>query len=206
ARPPINRLAQLRGKRVGVETEAEGGYILARILDHAGLKEGDLKVVELTLEEHEQAYRSGKVDALITMDPVRARLLTAGANELFSSKQIAGELVDLLLVREGIPDTHARALQSLVNAHFRALDSIRANPDKAAGGLPPRFGPQQQLLWSWAMMDFSGRGANLRLLDSGGLRNSADRVTDVMQRRGLIRGENVPRLELEPRFVANAGR
>jgi len=206
ARPPINRLLQLRGKRVDVETEAEGGYILARVLDRAGLKEGDLEVVELPLEEHEQAYLSGRVDAVITMDPVRARLLTAGANELFSSKQIAGELVDLLLVREGVPETHARTLQSLVNAHFVALDSIRANPEEAAGGLRQRYGPPEQLLWSWALIDFSGRGANLRLLDSGGLRNNADLVGEVMQRRGLIRGGNIPRLELDARFVANASR
>lgn len=205
ARPPINRLQQLRGKRVGTETEAEGGYILMRVLDRAGLKQGDLEVVDLPLEAQEQAYLSGRVDAVITMDPVRARLLTAGANELFSSRQIAGELVDVLLVRERVSETHARALQSLVNAHFRALDSIRADPAEAAGRLPQRYGPPQQLLWSWAMLDFSGRGANLRLIETGTLRDSADRVGEVMQRHGLTKGKGVPRLELDPRFVKNAG-
>ncbi len=204
ARPPIIHLRDLRGKRVGVESGAEGGYILARAMDRAGLGDGDLEIVELSLEEHEKAYRGNAVDAVITMDPVRSRLVAAGANELFSSRQIAGELVDVLLVGERVPDTHRRALQSLAGAHFRALDSIRADPAEAASRLPQRFGSPAQLQHSWTLVDFFGRGANLRLLEKGALQHNADLVRNVMLRRGLLKGDSVPRLELDPRIVADA--
>jgi NitT/TauT family transport system substrate-binding protein len=205
ARPPIVNLRQLRGKRVGVEAEAEGAYVLARVLDRAGLKEEDIEVVDLPLDKHEQAYYGGEVEAVITMDPVRARLLIAGANELFSSKEIAGELVDVLLVRREVVATHPRALQQVVDAHFHALESIRDDPLRAAERLPRRFGPAPQVLWSWAMLNFSGIGANLRLLDSGTLRQNAALVLEAMRRRRQMEGGKTPQLELDARFVANAG-
>jgi NitT/TauT family transport system substrate-binding protein len=205
ARPPLVHLKQLRGRRLGVEREAEGEYLLARILDRAGLKEEDVEAVDLSLEEHEQAFRSGRVDALITMDPVRARLMRAGANELFSSREIAGELVDVLLVAARTPDTHPRALRALANAHFQAMESIRNDPEEAAARLPQRFGQAEQLLWSWRMLNFAGRGANVRLLEFGTLGQSAARVGEVMRRHGMLSNGEFPRLELDPRFVTEGG-
>jgi NitT/TauT family transport system substrate-binding protein len=205
ARPPISSLDELRGLRIGIESKSEGGYMLARILNQAGLTSEDVFMVELPLNEHERAYQSGLVDALITMDPVRSRLLATGANELFTSSQIGGELVDILLVNEKVLNTHPRALQDLVNCHFRALDKIRDDPGTAAQQLGSRFGAPGEVLGTWELIEFAGRGANDRLLGEGDLLQTAKRIQSIMRKQGLASGETGQLPTMDDRFVRSGG-
>ncbi len=201
ARPGISSIGDLRGRRVGVEAGTEGDYLLARILAEGGLQRADVQVVEIDLDGHEDAYLGGKLDALVTMNPVRARLLGLGAHELYSSKEIEGELVDVLLVRESVLASQPENLRKLVAAHFRALDSMREDPMAAALRLPPRFGSPSNVLSGWNLVEFSGSGANLRLLGNGDLLQVALRVEKFMRQHGLVNSARVEPLKLDDRFV-----
>lgn len=70
ARYGVAGLADLRGRKVGVEQTAVGAYMLNAALAKAGLRTTDITVVPLPLDEHLTAWRESQVDALVTFDPV----------------------------------------------------------------------------------------------------------------------------------------
>lgn len=204
ARPSITTLRDLRGKRVGVEAGAEGDYILRRILEIARLQLEDIQVIDLPLDRHLEAYRKKEVDAVITFDPVRIQILSTGARELFSTRSIASEIMDVLVAREEAIKTRPRAISELVNAHFEAVDRIRAQPGTAAQEVAPRFGPPGEVLEAWRLIEFQGRIANQRLLSGGGILPVMERVHAVVFRTRL-QGRKLDAASLvDDRFVRSA--
>jgi len=165
ARPGVDSMAALKGKRVAAETTVLGAYVLSRALELSGLKPTDVEVVPTVVPDHEAAYRSGKVDAVVTFEPHRTRLLAAGARVVFDSSQIPGEIADVLLTRPTLPPAHERALRVVVGGWFRALDDLRREPDatgaRAAAvlGIEPRAFRESLLL-----MEQPDRDAVLRLM------------------------------------------
>jgi NitT/TauT family transport system substrate-binding protein len=73
AKPDIPNLKALKGKRVGVEANALGAYIITRALEKAGMTTQDIQVVSLGLSEHERAFKDGKIDAVVTFGPARIK-------------------------------------------------------------------------------------------------------------------------------------
>ncbi|HEX6827458.1 MAG TPA: ABC transporter substrate-binding protein, partial [Burkholderiales bacterium] len=204
ARPEITGLRDLRGRRVGVESGAEGDYILFRILEFAGLRAEDIQVVDLPLDRHIDAYRAGEVDAVVTFDPARIELLAAGARELFSSRAIADEVMDVLVVKEQAIESRQRALRRVAEGHFRAADKIRQDPALEAQTVPRRFGPPGEVLEAWRLIEFQGRTGNERLLSDGAIRSVIERVHAVMLRTRL-HGRPVDLSALvDDRFVRSA--
>lgn len=138
--PEIARLESLRGRRIGVETEALGGYLVGRALEQAGLGLHEVNIVTVPLDRHEAAYAAREVDAVVTFEPVRSRLLAAGARELFSSRAIPGEIVDTLVVRKTVLQTRLHDLVALARSHFQSRAELLADPLAAAERLGGRAG------------------------------------------------------------------
>ena len=147
AMPKIKTLEAIKGKRVGVESGALGAFILTRALEKVNLKPKDVQIVSLGLSEHEQAFKRKKVDAVVTSEPTGSKLLTDGANLLFDSSEIPGEILDVLVVREELLKKQSSATQTLLDGYFSALNYLKENPQDAARRIAPREGvtPQQFL-------------------------------------------------------------
>jgi len=140
ARPEIVTLADLKGRRVGVESTAVGAIMLHSALAAAGLSVADVQPVYLTIDQHAAAYQAGKVDALVTFDPVRTQLLGSGAKILFDSRRIPDRVVDVLVITPTVASRYPQVLRQLVAGHFRALADLRANPQDAAQTMTKRQG------------------------------------------------------------------
>lgn len=121
ARPPRDELADLAGARVGVEHSTLGSLLLARALERAGLAVEDITVVHL--QEHEQllAYRDGRVDALATSDPVRTQVMALGASPLFDTRDLPGEVVDVLVVRADVLRARRSQVEALIRGWWRGV-------------------------------------------------------------------------------------
>lgn len=75
----IRTLADLKGKKIGVNDGTAQQAVLYRDLDAAGLGAKDIHVVKLNLADFVDALRAGQIDAAVLKEPDRARyLLTAG--------------------------------------------------------------------------------------------------------------------------------
>lgn len=209
ARPDLDGLAALKGRRIGVETTALGAYMLARVLDAAKLTADEVEVVHVPLDDHARAYLEGRVDAVITFEPVRAQLLAAGARELFDSRRIPGEIVDVLVVRSDLVKKRRGDLCHLLEGHFEALERLRAAPAEAATRLtgPEGIAPRE-LVAAWRLMHLPDRAENRRLLGGGegGLAATLRKLESVMLANQLLnRPIDTPNL-LEPALVEGCAR
>jgi NitT/TauT family transport system substrate-binding protein len=145
--PEIKNLKALKGRPVGVESSALGAFIITRALEQQGMSPKDIKIISLGVSEHERAFKKGTVDAVVTFGAARTKLLEAGAKTLFDSSQMAGEIVDVLILREDVINKQPQTVQALVEGRFRALDYLNKNPQDAAVRIAPRTGitPEQFL-------------------------------------------------------------
>lgn len=189
AQPGITSIAELKGRRIGVETEALGAYMIGRALARVGLPLSEVELVSVPLDRHEARFASRQIDALVTFDPVRTRLLAAGANELFSSRSIPGEIVDVLVVRDSLLHSRRADLVALVAAHFTALKAILADPSAAVARLGARLGlDANEFVAALERIRAPGIDENRRLLGAGaqGLMPALMEMGNVMRALGLI--------------------
>lgn len=131
AKPEIESLKDLKGHRVGAETTALGAYVLMRALQSVGLKSEDVVIVPLEFSEQEAAFKRGDVDAVVTFEPTRAKLLDAGARQIFDSSRIPGEIVDLLVVRNVYLQAHPENVQLFIKSFYRGQDYFKTNQQDA---------------------------------------------------------------------------
>ena len=136
--PKIKSLQDLKGRRVAVESTALGAFVLTRALGKVGMSSKDVQIISLEVSEHEQAFKKGRVDAVVTYDPVRSKLLATGATLLFDSKQIPGEIVDVIAVPEALITSQSDGMQALLKGWFKALDYLQQHPQDAIARMAPR--------------------------------------------------------------------
>ena len=136
----MRTMRDLKGRSVAVESSALGAFVLSRALALNAMQASDVNVVHLESNEQPEAFDKGQVDGAVTFDPYRAQFLKAGAQTLFDSRQIPGEIVDLLAVRASVIDRKPKAVQTLLAGWFSALDYMQREPVDAAR----RMGIRQQ--------------------------------------------------------------
>jgi len=132
AKPDIKQLKGLNGKRIGVEQGALGVVMLSQVLERSGLAVEDIKQVALTIDNHKQAWKDERVDALITYEPVASQLLEKGAKRLFDSREIPHMIVGVLAIRKEVLTTHEAAIQHLIAKHFKGLQHFQINVQDAS--------------------------------------------------------------------------
>ncbi|MFW6021419.1 MAG: ABC transporter substrate-binding protein [Guyparkeria sp.] len=127
----IKHLGQLEGKRIGAEASAVGEMLLDRVLEKAGLTREDVIVVDVPIDRHLPAWKSGEVDALVSYEPTVSRLRQLGGVRLVDSRDFPDTIFDVLAVRRDAMENAERTLFGLVESHFRALDHVRSNRQDA---------------------------------------------------------------------------
>jgi NitT/TauT family transport system substrate-binding protein len=200
ARPPIGTLAQLKGKRIGVEVSAVETYLLIRALQHGGLTLHDVTPVYLSLENHVEAFSSGSVDAVVTFEPARTKILALGAVDVFNSTQIPGEIVDVLAVHRDYAEKFPRRIQALQRAWFAALARNHEKPRESATFMALREQVSaDQFQASLQELHLPDQAENQQLLagSSPGLLASAERLKSVMREAKLLEQD----VNVRPLFV-----
>lgn len=144
----VKKVADLKGKRVAVEYGAVGAILLDGALDSAGLNTKDIELIPCTMDEHEECFLTDQVDAVVTFDPVKTRLLNKGANLLFDSTKIPGRIVDVLAVKKEVIETNPKSLRLLVSKYFEALNFLKEQPHQAIALLSDTFHISPEELFS----------------------------------------------------------
>jgi NitT/TauT family transport system substrate-binding protein len=206
-KPNIKKLPDLKGRRVGVESTALGAFVITRALGKVALSPKDVEIVPLQVSEHERAFKEGKIDAVVTFGPPLTKLLATGAKILFDSKQIPGEIVDVLILRSSAIQNQPDAVQALINGRFRALEYLQNNPLDAARRIAPRTGvTPEQFLQSLEGLSQPNLQKNQRLLSKNNpaLLNSIKLLSDVMLENNLLPKPVDTTHLLDDRFVNEA--
>jgi NitT/TauT family transport system substrate-binding protein len=188
-RPGTGGMPGLKGRRVGVEDTALGAYVLSRALQLHGMQPSEIQIVPLEASGHEQAFRAGDIDAVVTFEPMRSNLLAANAELLFDSTLIPGEVVDVLAIRRDYLERHPKTVQMLVQKWFDTLAYQVRNPDEAARRISKRLGIRpDEFMESLAGLKIPGRAETRQMLagSTPSLAESAERLRDTMRAYGLL--------------------
>ena len=147
AKPAIKKLQDLKGQRVGVDSTALGAYVLSRALEQVGMSFKDVRIVISSVTQEQPTFEQGGIDAVVTYEPTVSKLRAVGANLLFDSTQIPGEIIDIMAMRESVVTGQSAAAKALINGWFRALDYLQKHPQDAARRIAPHAGvtPEQFL-------------------------------------------------------------
>lgn len=141
ARPGLDQLEQLRGLRVAIEPGTLNSYILARALAQRNLGLDDVKVIGMPQAEMTRALADGRIDAAVTYPPFSIEMLKLeGSKTLFTTREIPGEVLDVLALDKTVIAERQPEVQALLRAFTRAVDYARQEPEKAYSLMAAREG------------------------------------------------------------------
>lgn len=189
-RSELGDLKAIKGKTIGFENGALGAYMLHRILEKAELQPQDIHTMPIEVNKHEDYFLSGKIDAVVTFEPVISHLQKAGAKVLLDSSQLPGEIVDVLVVRSEVGRKALPQLKRLIAAWFAALDYIRHNPDQAAQRIAPRLkldSPEVLKVLKGVILPDQAQNRENLLGSTAPILSQAERLNRVMRQNDLIK-------------------
>lgn len=204
ARPEIQTLGDLRGKRIGVEETAAGALMFAKLLEEAGADPADVSKIRLTADRQVRAYQANEVDVLISWEPIATQLEAFGAHRLYDSAAFPGLIVDVLAARSEALDRVPAHFGALLAGYFRALDHLSEAPDDAYRRMAPRLGMQPDVVQAAHRgVHFIDRATNRTWLAGKAptLMRSAATVGRVMLDAGLLNWPPVLDDLVDPRFL-----
>jgi len=186
----IKNLKDLQGRRVAVENTAVGGYIISRALEMAELTPNDITVVPLQINELERAFMEGEVDAVVTFEPMKSRLLNQGARLLFDSSEIPGEIVDVLVVPNEILELYSDKIEIILKGWFRATTHLRDHSKDAAQRMSTRLriSPADVLI-AFEGLELPSIEKSLEMMTSSPLPPllaTAHKLAEHMMKKGLL--------------------
>jgi NitT/TauT family transport system substrate-binding protein len=132
AKAPIRSVAQLVGKRVGVEPGSLNSYILARALRSSGLSIEQVTLVNLGQDAMLEALQNGVIDAAVSYPPFSVPMLKqAHYQEIFTTRSIPGEVLDVIAFDASVLATRKPEIQAMLRALEAAHAYASAHPDEA---------------------------------------------------------------------------
>lgn len=130
----IRGISDLRGGTVGVGVETYTEYILDVVLERNGVKPGEVKKVDLGAELAAKEFAGGKLDAVVTWEPVVTEIIESGrGKKLFDTSEIPGLSPNGQVVRRSLMEERPADLQAYVEVWHRTTRFIRENPEEAFG-------------------------------------------------------------------------
>ncbi len=165
----INKIEDLKGKKVALEEGVVDDFLLTLALEEKGMSRDDVKIVNIETGAAASAFALGKVDGVGAFPPFwLTALKREGAKELITSKDFPGAIPDLLVVSQKLIDEKPKVVRGLVKTWFDILDFKEKNPQKANEIIAYRAGvtPEELKLFELGVKLFD-REDNLKAFKSG---------------------------------------
>lgn len=144
ARSGIEKPADLKGKKVGVEVGFVSHLLLMNALKSANLTDKDIEITNVPTDQTPQLLKSGKVDAVVAWQPNSGQALkeVADSKPIFTSADVPGIIYDLLVVNPKSLKENREAWKKVVKVWFRIADYVldEKNMDDALKIMSARVG------------------------------------------------------------------
>lgn len=126
ARPGIDSVAALKGKKIGVEVGFVDHLLLMEALKSAKLAEADVSIVNTKTEQTPALLKAGGADAIAAWQPNSGRALddVTGAKPIFTSANVPGLIYDLLFVNKKSLGKRRADWVKVTKVWFRVVDFI----------------------------------------------------------------------------------
>jgi NitT/TauT family transport system substrate-binding protein len=148
-----DQLSAIKGRQVYLVELSVSHYLLARALEKSGLKPTDIRTVNTSDADIVGAFASPDATAAVAWNPQLSVMKgQAGAKEVFSSAQIPGEILDLLVVDTATLKANPNLGKALTGIWYETMALLkrqdaqgkqaRAAMAKLAGATPELFDGQ----------------------------------------------------------------
>ena len=141
AKPGITSVADLKGKKVGVEEGTVDHFLLLLGLQKAGLKASDIDLQPLLTDAAASAFAAGQLDAVGVFAPFTTKALELpGSKALFTSADFPGAIPDHLVFGKDFVAAHPADVQKLVDTWFATLAYIDRYKDESVAIMAKKAG------------------------------------------------------------------
>ena len=187
-------LAAIKGRQVYLVELSVSHYLLARSLESVGMSLTDVKTVNTSDADIVGAYAAPEVTAAVAWNPQLSTMKsTAGTTEVFSSADIPGEILDLMVVDTATLKANPNLGKALAGIWYETLalmqkqdaegKAARAAMAKLAGSTPEGFDGQLKTTYL-----YSDPKAAVAATASPALITTMTRVRDFSFSKGLFPG------------------
>lgn len=187
SRPEINNIQGLRGKRIAVEKDSVGMYLLYQALQKAELNLDQVVLVPATSNQHLQLMQNARADAVVTFDPTAYKLQQLGFKTLLDSKQIDSKIVDVLVTQKTLIDKRPAAVNQLLAAYWQAHQILINDPQRAYPIIAQRLNVDTNDLSAiYQNLILPDKTMNTKLL-SGDLASTINDTGDFLVKQQLLK-------------------
>jgi sulfonate transport system substrate-binding protein len=118
---PIKTLEDLKGKKIGVAKGSSAYNFLYMAVDHAGLTEKDIQIIQLQPDEARPALDSGAIDAWSIWEPyATTAVFQVGASILATGADLNINAPSFLIARTEYTEKHPEATVAFLKAYEEA--------------------------------------------------------------------------------------
>ncbi len=189
-----NNLSAIKGRSVNLVELSVSHYLLARALEKAGMGMTDVKTVNTADADIVGAFASADVTAAVAWNPqLSVMRAQPGVTQVFSSADIPGEILDLLVVDSATLKANPDLGKALAGIWYDTVQlmmrqdaegkAARAAMAKLAGASPETFDSQLRTTFL-----YTDPKAAVAAAQSPALVTTMTRVRDFSFSKGLFKG------------------
>jgi len=125
--------ADIKGQKINLVELSVSHYLLARALDIHGMSERDVTVVNTSDADAVASFTTPGVTAAAVWNPQLSIILkqTPAPKQVFTSKEIPGEIIDMMAVKTDVLAANPALGKALVGAWFETMKLMSANNEQA---------------------------------------------------------------------------
>lgn len=126
-------MAAIEGQNVNLVELSVSHYLLARGLESVGLAERDVKVINTSDADLVAAFSTKDVTSVVTWNPLLSEITKQSSAEVvFSSADIPGEIIDLLVVNTNTLTQHPELGKALTGAWYEIMSIMTSSKGDTA--------------------------------------------------------------------------
>jgi NitT/TauT family transport system substrate-binding protein len=196
------KIKDLKGKEILLAELSVSHYLLARCLEMNGMKEADVKVVNTSDSDIGPIFIANESQkVVVTWNPIVMEIeKTPGVSKIFTSADIPGEIMDLMIVSTKVLAENPELGKALTGAWYEVMGIMSkkdANVDKALGQMAKAaecsLEDYKNQLKTTAM--FYNPKKAVEFITSEAARKKMNFVRQFCFKHGLL-GENAPSVDV----------
>ena len=130
ARKDIRSIADLRGKRIGVNVGTTGEMLVREMLSSASMSVSDVELVDTDPATVPDRLSGDDLAAGYVYAPYDTEAIAGGHKSLYSLRSTQALFPDVIVVREELAKERPEDIRAFLAAWFEAVDYRLANPDE----------------------------------------------------------------------------
>jgi NitT/TauT family transport system substrate-binding protein len=187
--PTLKGLKDLKGKKVSFEGFNSFSHLLVlKLLEKAGVQEGEFQAANLNPTEVLEALDTGKIQAGHVYGKAITDTLAKGYKILAKAGDLPHLVMDGLMVNAVVVKTRHKEVQGLVKALAEAMDWLKHSPDEGFGIIAKHAGiPKTELETTFKGLHAFTLQENQEIFKRGGtLYKGGQEIIDFFYQKGVL--------------------